>query len=309
MNVPNGGVSALLVARIRLSFGSNITSSARLLSPDAVETALTRVGGKLVVLNETTRLGASVTNRQCPPVTTPASDEVWFNSRDGNYYTAPPGNPASDRIIFDTAHGVDAQEGAEQPQWDPVTQRFYVSIPQIGANVADGGVVRINTATNPPTVDKTFAITFCSPPGLSKSPDNDFVVGCNTVFDTAGAPWSQTDTKTAAPIQVILNVPTGKVVSVGGVGTSDEVWFNSGDGNYYTASSNSPLRPLDLNPPNDSQGAAVLGVIDAEDKNLIQLDTDVHRAGGSGQTRCKHPAFGGRRRQQQWAQTTYFPTA
>jgi hypothetical protein len=97
------------------------------------------------------------------------------------------------------------------------------------------------------------------------------VVGCNTVFDAAGNLWSQTDTNTAAPIQVILNVCTGKPVPVAGVGASDEVWFNSGDGNYYTASSNSPLRPLDLNPPADSQGAAVLGVIDAEDKNLIQL--------------------------------------
>jgi hypothetical protein len=83
--------------------------------------------------------------------------------------------------------------------------------------------------------------------------------------------WSVTDANTAAPIQVILNVSTGNVHQVDGVGVGDEVWFNSGDGNYYTASSTSPLRPLDLNPPADAQGAAILGVIDAEDKNLIQL--------------------------------------
>jgi hypothetical protein len=79
--------------------------------------------------------------------------------------------------------------------------------------------------------------------------------------------WDFTKTVTAAPIQVILNVSTGEVVSVAGVGASDEVWFNSGDGNYYTASSNSPLRPL----PATAQGAEILGVIDAQDKNLIQL--------------------------------------
>src|SRR5256712_13341995 len=32
------------------------------------------------------------------------------------------------RITFDATHGVDAQNGAEQPIWDPNTGRFYVSI-------------------------------------------------------------------------------------------------------------------------------------------------------------------------------------
>jgi hypothetical protein len=181
----------------------------------------------------------------------------------------PPGVSAPDRIIFNAANGVDAQNGAEQPQWDPATRRFYLSIPQIGPNVANGGVVRIDPTTK--KIDHTFPISLCQPAGLSKGPDNDFLVGCNTVFDTAGGLWSVTDTNTAAPIQVILNVSTGNVHQVDGVGVGDEVWFNSGDGNYYTASSTSPLRPLDLSPPADSQGAAILGVIDAEDKSLIQL--------------------------------------
>jgi hypothetical protein len=191
-------------------------------------------------------------------------------------------DPATNRITF-----VNATNGAEQPQWDPVTQRFYVSIPQIGVNPANGGVVRINTTTTPPTVDQTFPIALCSPAGLSKGPDNDFVVGCNTVFDTTGNVWTVTDTNTAAPIQVILNVSTGEVVSVAGVGASDEVWFNSGDGNYYTADSASPLRPLPLT----AQGAEVLGVIDAEDKNLIQLvPTFFVPAVGLGNFSTEHPA-------------------
>src|SRR5712675_2535392 len=51
------------------------------------ETALTKVGGELDVLNETTRLGASVTNRQCPPVVTPLGPEVPAPGRT-------PANPA-----------------------------------------------------------------------------------------------------------------------------------------------------------------------------------------------------------------------
>jgi len=184
--------------------------------------------------------------------------------------TAPaPGLAAPDRILFNVAGGVDATNGAEQPQWDPDTGKFYLSIPQIGPNVANGGVVRIDPATH--KIDHTFPISFCQPAGLTKGPGHDFLVGCNTVFDTAGGLWSATDTKTAAPIQVILDVSTGQTTIVPGVGVGDEVWFNPGDGNYYTASSTSPLRPLDLSPPADAQGAAILGVIDSKDKNLIQL--------------------------------------
>jgi hypothetical protein len=42
------------------------------------------------------------------------------------------------RITFDAAHGVDAQDGAEQPVWDGALNRFFLSIPQIGSNVQNG---------------------------------------------------------------------------------------------------------------------------------------------------------------------------
>jgi len=181
----------------------------------------------------------------------------------------PPGVTAPDRILFNTAGGVDATNGAEQPVWDAGTGRFYLSIPQIGVNPSSGGVVRINPTTH--KIDATFPISDCSPAGLTQGPKQDFLVGCNTVFDTAGGLWSATDANTAAPIQVILNVKTGDVDQVGGVGVGDEVWFNSGDNNYYTASSTSPLRPLDVSGSADAQGAAILGVIDARDETVLQL--------------------------------------
>jgi hypothetical protein len=181
----------------------------------------------------------------------------------------PPGVAAPDRLLLNVAGGVDATNGAEQPQWDPGTGRFYLSIPQIGPNASSGGVVQINPTTH--KIEKTFPISFCSPAGLTKGPNEDFLVGCNTLFDTAGKLWSQTDPNTAAPIQVVLNVKTGDVDQVGGVGVGDEVYYNPGDNNYYTASSTSPLRPLDLSGPADAQGAAILGVIDAGDESVLQL--------------------------------------
>jgi hypothetical protein len=193
---------------------------------------------------------------------------------------------APDRILFNSAGGVDAKNGAEQPQWDRRTGRFYLTIPQIGDDPSVGGVVRIDPATH--KIDKTFLISFCSPAGLSQGPEHDFLVGCNTVFDTAGGLWNQNDPNTAAPIQVILNVRTEEQTVIGGVGVGDEVWFNKGDNNYYTASSTSPLRPLDLSGAADAQGAAILGVIDAKDKAVLQLvpTFNVPLVGGTG----GHPA-------------------
>jgi hypothetical protein len=176
------------------------------------------------------------------------------------------------RITFDTMHtGVDATNGAEQPVWEPVTGKFYLSIPQVGPNLKDGAVIRISPAGS---VEVQYPIQFCQPAGLTVGPNVDLLAGCNTVFDTAGNAWDSTKNVTAAPIQVILDARTGAIDKiVPGVGVGDEVWFNKGDGNYYTASSTSPLRPTEViaATPLTAQGAAILGVIDARDKTVKQL--------------------------------------
>jgi hypothetical protein len=176
------------------------------------------------------------------------------------------------RVTLDVAHtGVDAQNGAEQTVWEPVTGKFYLSIPQVGPNVQNGAVIRISTAG---TVEAQYPIQFCQPAGLTLGPNVDLLIGCSTVFDTAGNPWDPTKNVTAAPIQVIIDAFTGKIdATIPGVGAGDEVWFNSGDGNYYTGSSASPLRPTEVisGTPLTAQGAMILGVIDARDQTLKQL--------------------------------------
>jgi len=175
------------------------------------------------------------------------------------------------RVIFDIAHtGVDATNGAEQSVWEPVSGKFYLSIPQIGPNVKDGAVIRISTAG---TVEAKYPIEFCQPAGLTLGPNVDLLANCSTVFDTAGNVWDPTLNVTAAPIQVIIDAFTGRIDStVPGVGAGDEAWYNSGDGNYYTASSASPLRPTEvIAAPLTAQGAAALGVIDARAQVLKQL--------------------------------------
>ena len=182
-------------------------------------------------------------------------------------------------IPFNAANGVDARDGAEQPVWEPKTGKFYLSIPRIGPAVSHGGVLRISTTG---TIETTYAVEFCGPAGLTVGPGKDLLVGCNTVFDTAGNVWDPTGTVAAAPKDVILDVKTGSVTDVPGVGAGDEVWFNKGDGNYYATGSGSPLRPL---PGATAKGSTPLGVIDAKDQNVIQLVPTYNVPSGTG-----HPA-------------------
>ena len=81
-------------------------------------------------------------------------------------------------IILDAGHGVDARNGAEQPVWDPGTHKFYLSIPQIGPNPTVGGVLRISTTG---AVETTYTVVFCSPAGLALGPNENLLVGCNTI--------------------------------------------------------------------------------------------------------------------------------
>jgi hypothetical protein len=202
---------------------------------------------------------------------------------------------SANKVLIDTAHGVDAENGAEQPVWNPDTGLFYLSIPQIGSSVSHGGVVSI-----PPNGTKWTilgkGIDFCSPAGLALGPKGDLFVGCNTVFDTAGNVWSATGTVTAAPNDVIIDAKDGSInARVLGVGPGDEVWFNAGDGNYYATGSGSPLRPIDIvgTPPiaQTAQGSTPLGVIDATDQKVLQLVTTFNGpAVGTGNSSTQHPA-------------------
>jgi hypothetical protein len=206
-------------------------------------------------------------------------------------------------IDFDKAHGVDATNGAEQPVWDPGTGKFYLSIPQIGPDVANGAVLRISKAG---VVEATYKVDHCSPAGLALGPNEDLLVGCNTVFDTMGGKWTgnaDRDTNTAAPQLVILDAKTGDIDKhVLGVGAGDEVWYNKGDGNYYAAASSSPLAPNAITPARSpvgtatsppvltAQGVAFLGVIDAKSQKLLQLVPTFNVPAVATPESKKHPA-------------------
>jgi hypothetical protein len=177
------------------------------------------------------------------------------------------------KITFNAAGGVNATNGAEQPVWDKRTGRFYLSIPEInctgatcGGGGVDGAVVRISPNSTG-SVEAVYPVQFCQPAGLTLGPRQDLLIGCGVVFDVAGKVWSATGTTTAAPISVIMDARDGSIDKmVTGVSGSDEVWYNHGDGNYYLAARNNP-------------GGPVLGVINAEDKTLVQLVPTINVGG------------------------------
>jgi hypothetical protein len=173
----------------------------------------------------------------------------------------------------------------EQPAWDPKTRRYLVSVPIIANNPAgcnygqitpvppgtitcDGGVVVINpetlttpTATigafDPATNTGVVALHQCGPNGASVGPDDNVILGCTPQNNPSDV------------ITLVINATTKVQTQIANITGSDEVWFNKGDGRYYTGSSRDckvPGTPC----PAASQQAAVLGVIDAEANSLIE---------------------------------------
>lgn len=170
-----------------------------------------------------------------------------------------------------------ATNGAEQPAWEPVTQRFYQSIPSTSGTTTTpgpmGALARINPLTA--TVETLFSVPYCMPAGLSLGPNQTFLAGCSVVYDTAGVPWFGADTNSANAYQVIIDT-SGVFAFVNGVGSSDEVWYNSGDNHWYTGTSNSPYSAHPVAGTTGAtsttdQGAAILGAIDGTSQSLDQI--------------------------------------
>ena len=180
-----------------------------------------------------------------------------------------------------------ATGGAEQPIWNPADGHFYLSIPQINGVASTGAVYKIHPTTG--AVETAAQIDFCSPAGLSLGPDQTALVGCNTVFDVDGNLWNTTGNITANPQVVILSLKTGSILfHVFGAGVGDEVWYNSGDNNYYATGSGSPYRPL---PAATAFGTTPMAVIDAATGDFVQtLATYNTPAVGTTNTPPNHPA-------------------
>src|SRR5712692_8517626 len=142
----------------------------------------------------------------------------------------------------------------EQPAWDPTTKRFYVSVPVIANNPAgcnfgqltgspitcDGGLLVVD----PATISGVVKLSDCGPNGATVGPHDNLLLGCTQANNPANRST------------LVINATTKHFSHVNGIVGSDEVWFNKGDGRYYTGSNRNCA------PAGCPAQAAVLGVID-----------------------------------------------
>ena len=167
----------------------------------------------------------------------------------------------------------------EQPAWDPKTRRFYVSVPILGKRggckdahdntiTCDGGMMVIDPANftpgnmvlgafDPATNRGVVQLTDCGPNGATVGPHDNLLLGCTV----ANNPNNRST--------LVINATTRHFVHVGGLVGSDEVWFNKGDGRYYTGS-NRNCKSATVCSANPADQAAVLGVVDGETNFLIE---------------------------------------
>jgi hypothetical protein len=157
----------------------------------------------------------------------------------------------------------------EQPTWDPTTRRFYVSVPIIADNPAgcnygqlsgditcDGGMLVVDPTDgvstyglfNSTTNTGVVKLHACGPNGITVGPHDNLLLGCTPANNPSNANT------------LVINAKTKNQTLVGNITGSDEVWFNSGDGRYYTGSNRNCTTSAPC--PAASQQTAVLGVID-----------------------------------------------
>jgi len=157
----------------------------------------------------------------------------------------------------------------EQPAWDPVTERFYISVPVIANNptgcnfgqlsgpiTCDGGLLVVDPATltsptavlgafDPTTNAGVVPLNRCGPNGATVGVHGNLLLGCTPQNNPSDV------------VTEVINATTKHFALVANITGSDEVWYNSGDRRYYTASS----RACGL-AAGCPTGGAVLGVID-----------------------------------------------
>src|SRR6516225_2754567 len=247
-----------------LSFNGNVSFTAVVSAPNTggqfrVDEMAVDVAGGLVI---------AANNAEDP--TLPGGQPPFSTIATYNKTTCALSNPI--KTSFNVLPGGHkATNGIEQPVWEPMTQRFYVSLPERdgpgdGTGIT-GAVARVTTGG---VIEAIYPINYCQPAGLTVGPNGNLLVGCNSVFDNsgkkctavlpsaclaespggtcttgstpAGAPATCTG-GTAYPQVAICNPGQGctgnSLQSVFGVGGGDEVWFNGGtDNNYYVTAGN-----------------------------------------------------------------------
>jgi len=181
---------------------------------------------------------------------TARADELGYDPQDHVILVTNPGDTTPEVTLINAVNhhvlGHVAIPGAgpntiEQPQWDPITERFLVAVIATSAN-PNGEVAVIDPQAV--SLDKVLPLTQpCGPAGLTIGPGRDALIGCSA----------------AGPI--IIDRVTGAVqATLPQASGADEVWYDASDGRYYAAEAG--------NQTNNTPDPVVM-VINARDRTFI----------------------------------------
>lgn len=113
------------------------------------------------------------------------------------------------KIIYDGKAGDGpAATGIEQPVWDRLTGKFYLTIPGT-STLKNGEIDEIDPNTR--MITRSFATT-CSPAGLALIPGQRLITSCGDVVKISDF---------------------SLITTVSGIGPADEIWYNPGDERVY----------------------------------------------------------------------------
>jgi hypothetical protein len=163
------------------------------------------------------------------------------------------------QVTFDGTNGTPdtSQGGIGSVMYDSRTNKFLVSIPEVGSDLTAGAVTEMDPVTGEVT-NEFSGLNNCMPSGMVQGPGENVMVTCDPGFP---AP----DPVAFAPRTYIINGRTGAILAnltqVGGV---DLGAYNPADHHYYLGARDYFTSPTATSP------SPVLGVINADTNEWIE---------------------------------------
>jgi hypothetical protein len=126
--------------------------------------------------------------------------------------------------------------GLEQPLWNRLTKRFYITVPAAGTT--PGSIDVFNPTTF--KLEQSIVTASCSPAGLVMTPAQHMFTSCGAVVDVASG---------------------GSIATIMGIG-GDEIWYNPGEDRVYYGATGGAIAVV------DGVTNQVVGTIPANGRNV-----------------------------------------
>jgi hypothetical protein len=148
-----------------------------------------------------------------------------------------------------------ATASLEHAVWSAKTGLYYLTIPELDADHARGGLAVIDPRNR--IVLRTIPIDQCGPNAVALGPDEQLLIGCRAAGrgNDYGFP----------PRTFVMNLRSEKIDRLASVNGSDQAWYNPGDNRYYLAALG-------------NRGGPVIAAIDANGEHRVITATSQHFA-------------------------------